>query len=690
MRDGASFTGAPLLIMEQRVKADRPVPDLGSIQEKIVAKRFDDALTDLADVLQAEPDNPDALYMSAVCRRYTGDFGTALQLIGQLKEIWPEHGRAHQEEGHTYRDMGRPDEALLAYARACRFNPALVASWRGQLDILKRKGLTQQAEQVKAQLENLRQLPQPLLGVLDLIGQRKLLQAEDICRKFLQKVPHNVEAMRLLADIGVRLGVLDDAEFLLESALKFEPDNTRVRIDYIQALRKRQKFGDALEQARLLLDTAPDNPQFKSLFAIESMQTGDYETALSTFDEILENLPADPVTWTSKGHAHKTCGDYEDAVAAYRAALSNAPHHGEAYYSLANLKVYSFSDTEIEQMLAQENNSNLSHMDRVHLSFALGKAFEDKGDFATSFHYYAQGNRLKKSQTTYKAEQMSRDLKAQRDVCTAELFERRSGCGHAAPDPIFIVGLPRAGSTLLEQILSSHSQVDGTLELPNILSLSQRLRRRARQEGATEYPGILNELSDEELDAFGREYIDDTRIHRQGAPFFIDKMPNNFRHIGLIHLILPNAKIIDARRHPMACCFSGYKQLFAEGQEFTYDLTDAGLYYRDYVELMDHWDTVLPGKVLRVQYEDVVSDTPAQVRRILDYCGLPYEDACVNFYETKRSVRTPSSEQVRQPIYTSGLEQWRNFEPWLEPLKAALGDVLQRYPIPAQPASART
>jgi tetratricopeptide (TPR) repeat protein len=690
MRDGASFTGAPLLIMEQRVKADRPVPDLGSIQEKIVAKRFDDALTDLADVLQAEPDNPDALYMSAVCRRYTGDFGTALQLIGQLKEIWPEHGRAHQEEGHTYRDMGRPDEALLAYARACRFNPALVASWRGQLDILKRKGLTQQAEQVKAQLENLRQLPQPLLGVLDLIGQRKLLQAEDICRKFLQKVPHNVEAMRLLADIGVRLGVLDDAEFLLESALKFEPDNTRVRIDYIQALRKRQKFGDALEQARLLLDTAPDNPQFKSLFAIESMQTGDYETALSTFDEILENLPADPVTWTSKGHAHKTCGDYEDAVAAYRAALSNAPHHGEAYYSLANLKVYSFSDTEIEQMLAQENNSNLSHMDRVHLSFALGKAFEDKGDFATSFHYYAQGNRLKKSQTTYKAEQMSRDLKAQRDVCTAELFERRSGCGHAAPDPIFIVGLPRAGSTLLEQILSSHSQVDGTLELPNILSLSQRLRRRARQEGTTEYPGILNELSDEELDAFGREYIDDTRIHRQGAPFFIDKMPNNFRHIGLIHLILPNAKIIDARRHPMACCFSGYKQLFAEGQEFAYDLTDAGLYYRDYVELMDHWDAVLPGKVLRVQYEDVVSDTPAQVRRILDYCGLPYEDACVNFYETKRSVRTPSSEQVRQPIYTSGLEQWRNFEPWLEPLKAALGDVLQRYPIPAQPAGART
>ena len=676
--------------MEQLVDTNRSLPDLGSIQEMVVAKRFDDALTDLAEIFRAEPDNPDALYMAAVCCRYTHDFKSALEHIGKLKTISPEHGRAHQEEGHTYRDMGHPDDALLAYSRACRFNPALTASWRGQLEILRRKGLDRQAAQVTAQIEALQALPRPLLAALDLIGQRKLIKAEDICRQFLRKVPHHVEGMRLLADIGVRLGVLEDAEFLLESALKFEPDNARVRIDYIQALRKRQKFAAALEQARLLLDTAPDNPQFKSLFAIESMQTGDYETALSTFDEILAQLPADPVTLTSKGHALKTCGDYEDAVEAYQAVIRSTPHHGEAYYSLANLKVYSFSDAEIEEMHAQESNSNLSHMDRVHLNFALGKAYEDRGDFATSFRYYEQGNRLKKLQTTYRAEQMTEDLKAQRDVCTAELFERRSGCGYEALDPIFIVGLPRAGSTLLEQILSSHSQVDGTLELPNILSLSQRLRRRARQEGTTQYPGILDELSDEELEAFGKEYIDDTRIHRQDAPFFIDKMPNNFRHIGLVHLILPNAKIIDARRHPMACCFSGYKQLFAEGQEFTYDLEDVGLYYRDYVDLMDHWDTVLPGKVLRVQYEDVVNDTVHEVRRILDYCGLPYEDACVNFHETKRSVRTPSSEQVRQPIYTSGLEQWRNYEAWLEPLKSALGPVLDRYPIPAATEGARS
>jgi tetratricopeptide (TPR) repeat protein len=670
-------------MMELRVEENRSLPDLGAIQELVVAKRFDDALTDLADILQAEPDNPDALYMSAVCRRYTRDFHTALQLIGQLKDIAPEHGRAHQEEGHIYRDMGKPDEALLAYARACRFNPALVASWRGQLDILTRKGLHQQAGQVGRQLEALQQMPRPLLSVLDLIGQRKLLQAEDICRKFLQKVPHHVEGMRLLADIGTRLGVLDDAEFLLEAALKLEPDNTRVRIDYIQALRKRQKFDAALDQAKLLLDSAPDNLQFKSLFAIESMQTGDYDTALTAFDEILERLPADPLTLTSKGHALKTSGDYDDAVEAYRAAIRSNPHYGEAHYSLANLKVYEFSDAEIARMHDAEQNRDLSYMDRVYLNFTLGKAYEDKRDFATSFRYYRQGNRLKKSQTTYKAEQMSDDLQAQREVCNADLFARRSGCGHDAPDPIFIVGLPRAGSTLLEQILSSHSQVDGTLELPNILSLSQRLRRRARQDGSARYPEILNDLSVEELEAFGKNYIDDTRIHRKDAPFFIDKMPNNFRHIGLIHLILPNARIIDARRHPMACCFSGYKQLFAEGQEFTYDLSDVGQYYHDYVELMDHWDDVLPGKILRVHYEDVVADTQGQVRRILDYCGLRYEDGCVSFHETRRSVRTPSSEQVRQPIYTSGLDQWRHYEPWLGPLKSALGSVLHRYPVSA-------
>ena len=356
--------------------------------------------------------------------------------------------------------------------------------------------------------------------------------------------------------------------------------------------------------------------------------------------------------------------------------LASSPSHGEAYYSLANLKVYSFSEKEIAAMKAQEDNADLSFTDRIYLSFALGKAYEDTGDFARSFACYERGNGLKKSQSRYDADQMTADLEAQAAICTASFFEERSDFGESAPDPIFIVGMPRAGSTLLEQILSSHSQVDGTLELPNILALSQRLRRQGRGEGATSYPGNLADLTQENCEQFGAEFIRDTRIHRQGAPYFIDKMPNNFRHLGLIKLILPNAKIIDARRHPMACCFSGYKQLFAEGQEFTYSLEDIGHYYRDYVRLMDHWDEVLPDFVLRVDYENVVDDLEGQVRRILEFCGLPFEDACLEFHRTDRNVRTPSSEQVRQPINRSGLDYWRNYEPWLEPLKRSLGETI--------------
>ena len=657
-------------------------PALATIQANIVAKKYGQALADLGVILRDEPDNTDALYMSAVCRRYRREFDVALAQLARLKALAPENGRAHQEEGHAYRDMGRPDRALAAYTQACRFNPALVASWRGQLHCLTRRGSLREAAQVRAQLDYLKRLPQPLIIVMDLLSQGKLLKAEELCRKFLQKVPHHVEAMRLLADIGIRFGVLADAEFLLESAHEFDPKNVRVHMDYIQALRKRQRFAKALEQARALLETSPENPQFQSIYAIECMQTGNYEEALNLFDRVLKRIPGDPVTLTSKGHAFKTNGQYDDAVASYQAALDSQPRHGEAWYSLSNLKVYSFSDTELERMHAQERSQELAHTDRVHLSFALGKAYEDRDDFETSYGFYAQGNRAKKAASNYDADRMTDELRAQQRVCTAGMLERGARAGHPAGDPIFVVGLPRAGSTLLEQILSSHSRVDGTLELPNMVSLAQQLRRRGRSGKEPDYPEILATLSDEELREFGQQYIDDTRIHRQDAPFFVDKMPNNFRHIGLIHLVLPNAKIIDARRHPIACGFSGYKQLFAEGQQFTYDLADLGQYYRDYVELMDHWDAVLPGKVLCVQYEDVVGDLETQVRRILDHCGLEFELACLSFHRTERAVRTPSSEQVRQPIFKSGLDYWRNYESWLDPLKDALGeDVRRRFGI---------
>ncbi len=643
------------------------------IQRKIVDQSIAEARADLDRYLIDSPDDPEALYMMAVCHRLERQFDLAHDCLGRLQYLSPENGRAYQEEGHAFRDAGDLNRALTAYELACRFNPALLASWRERVRLLGLLGRGEESMRIKTQCDRLAVLPKPLLAARDLMSQGKLGKAEDLCRQFLQKHPDHVEGMRLLADVGVRMGVLDEAEFLLESAIAFQPDFVDARIDYIQVLRKRQKFHAARAAAEALLAFDPENPQFQSLYAIESMQTGDYDTALTVFDNVLERIPGEPATLTSKGHALKTVGRFDDAVDAYHEALIGSPNHGEAYYSLANLKTYRFDVSEIESMLASLELTTLSHMDRVYLHFALGKAFEDAADVERAFYHLEAGNHLKKAQSRYLARQMTDEFTAQKQVCDATLVRRGRDAGYPANDPIFIVGLPRSGSTLLEQILSSHSQVDGTLELPNILSYTHEIRR-----SEAGYPNALRELSDDELRAFGQRYIEETRIHRAGAPFFVDKMPNNFRHIGFIKMILPNARIIDARREPMSCCFSNFKQLFAEGQEFTYSLEDIARYYRDYVDLMDHWNVVLPGEVLKVQHEDVVDDLESQVARILDFCGLEFEASCVEFHKTERSVRTPSSEQVRQPIFRDSLEAWRKFEPWLEPLKQELGQDILR------------
>ncbi len=654
---------------------------LHDIKELIQSRKFAQAEEHLLDIIALNRKHEEALYMLAVCQRYQHNYSTALATLAALTLLAPEHSRAHQEMGHVHRASRNHDEALSAYSRAVQINPALEASFSAQIDILNATGRSQFTGRLDQQLATLKSMPKPLVAVTDLIAQGKFVKAEHLCKAFMQKVPRHVEGMRLLADIGSRLGVLDDAEFLLESAVEFEPNNARVRIDYIQVLRKRQNYEEALRQAKILLEKNPNNPQFQSVFAVESMQSGDYETALSTFDSILTILPEDAVTLTSRGHALKTRGQTDDAIDSYRRAIVKAPAHGEAYYSLANLKLFTFKEDEINAMEVQQNHSSTSHMGRIYLNFALGKAYEDNGDFDRAFASYERGNAFKKAQSRYKSAELSDEFRAQAEVFDSAFVARHQTTGFAAADPIFIVGLPRAGSTLLEQILASHSLIDGTMELPNMLSLAQKLRRGERMGVTNHYPGVLKEMAPERFLEFGQKFIDETRIHRGSAPYFIDKMPNNFRHIGLISLMLPNAKIIDARRHPMGCCFSGFKQLFAEGQEFTYGLKEIGIYYRDYVELMDHWDVALPGKVLRVQYEEVVADLDTQVRRILDYCGLEFEQSCISFYENQRSVRTPSSEQVRRPIYQSGIEQWKNFEGHLGPLKEALGSVLDRYPI---------
>jgi len=648
--------------------------DQQEIQKLIQQGKLPDALRAL-DGLDADDRNSQMnLYMRGVCLRHLRQWADAEKVLHQLIAKSPSYGRGFQELGHLYRDAGRPPEAVGAYATACHLNPALKASWQGQYNLLDHERSVDRVAQVKERIDWLDGLPPVLLASLDMLHEGKLIKAEQLCRQFMQQNPQHIEGMRLLADIAIKHGVLEDAEFLLESAVAFDPGHQRARIDYVQALSKRQRYQQASEEAKALLEASPENPQFQSLYAIQSMQLGDYQTALDLFDSILERIPHDPVTHVSKGHALKTGGKTAEAVSSYQAAIDAQPMHCDAWYSLANLKTYRFDDDQIRTMLELDKNPHLAGQDRVYLQFALGKAFEDKNAFDKSFFHYSKGNDIKRTQVQYRADGTSRECEEQIAACTPETFKQVSG--HDAPDPIFIVGLPRAGSTLLEQILSSHSQIDGTLELPNVLSISGKLRRLGQREGNNRYPEILNHLTPETLRELGEEYIRDTQIHRLGAPFFIDKMPNNFRHIGLIRLMLPNAKIIDARRDPMACCFSGFKQLFAEGQLFSYSLDDIGRYYKDYVKLMAHWDEVIPGYVLRVQHEDVVANLETQVTRMLDFCGVPFEESCLEFHKTERNVRTPSSEQVRQPIFSTALEQWKNYEPWLEPLKQALGSTL--------------
>lgn len=645
-----------------------------SIQKKITAGQFDQALEELQQLLDQDPNHADAHYMSAVCCRYQKNYLLAQQHIDALSELALDRGRLYQEQGHLFRAQSLIDRAIVAYQAACQLNPALIASWQAQAELFAGVGDTAGAQQAQMQVQSLQAMPKALLAVTDLMEQGKLYKAEQLCKQFLQQSPTDAEAMRLLADIAFRIGAAEEAEFLLNSAVEFHPSNTRLLIDYITLLRQRQKFEASMQVAEKLLKTDNNNPQFNSVYAIAKMQLGDYAEAVESFDRVLAQLPYDAITLTSKGHALKTWGKNTAAIESYQSAIESNPSYCEAYYSLANLKTYRFEDAELERMLALDNKQVLTPANATHLYFALGKAYEDRQQWDVSFAYYERGNRVKKQQSQYDADKMSEELLSQRVFFSSDAIEQLSPSGYSDDAPIFIVGLPRAGSTLLEQVISSHSQVDGTLELPNMLAIAQKLRRKGQGNNGQSYPELIADLSDAERHALGEQYIEETRIHRQNAPFFIDKMPNNFRHIGLIKTILPNAKIIDARRHPVACCFSGFKQLFAEGQEFSYSLDDIAQYYNDYLKLMSHWDSIMPGAILRVQYEDMTADTETQVRRILDYCGLPFEPACLEFYKTDRAVRTASSEQVRQPIYQSGVDQWRNFEAHLQPLIRQLTD----------------
>ena len=639
--------------------------------------RLAEAASACHKLLGFAPDNIDALYTLGVSQRMQRQIPKALKTLDKLIAINPSYGRAWQERGHCLRDSGRSEDAIAAYQRAVTHNGALVASWRLLGELHDAAGREAPADFAAAQYAHLSKLPPELLSVASFIQEGRIFKAEQLCRAFLQRNGHHVEAMRLLAEIGMKFNAYDEAEFLLESCKVLEPDNVSAHYDYVKVLRKRQKFELSVAEAAELRAKEPGNPEFEMLYANENLAIGNFDEAMLVYEALLGSMPNNPGINLTYGHALKTIGRQDEAISAYRRAYQVKPDCGDAFWSLANLKTYRFDDSEIAQMREREASPVSALDDRYHLCFAMGKALEDRGEYAGAFEYYERGNRLKREELKYSPARLAKEMQLQRELVTTDLLKRFSGAGCGARDPIFIVGLPRAGSTLLEQILASHSQVEGTMELPNIFALAHRLDRNRVVGEEPEYPANLANLSHDDVTRFGKEYLRDTQVYRKlGTPHFIDKMPNNFRHIGLIHMILPNAKIIDARRGAMGCCFSGFKQLFAEGQEFTYGLTEIGTYYRDYVQLMEHWDQVLPAKVLRVRYEDVVADLETQVRRLLDYCELPFEDACLNFHQTDRAVRTASSEQVRQPIFKSGVDQWENFSAYLDPLRDTLGPEL--------------
>lgn len=637
----------------------------------ISGKKFRDALIHI-NKNRSLISNKDFFYLSSVCYRYLNETKNALFSLDQLIQIAPEYGRAYQEFGHIYFKTDDKKMSLKSYVRAVRHNPSLHASWLGIL-AHEGHGLNESLiEHAQKNVIYLKNLEPELKSVLSFIHEGKLAKADTLCRNFLIEHPHHVEAMRLLAKIGTDLHIYDDAEFLLESSMLFDPENTQVKFDYVAILIKRQKYGQALKHAKDLYAENPTNPNAKKILATSLFRTDKYKESLELYDSVLEVEPNNTDILLSKGHLYKTSGNIPKSIEAYQKAYKKDKFFGDAYWSLANLKTYKFTDEEINSLTDMVGDDNLSDSEKVFMHFSLGKAHEDNKDYDLSFSHYKTGNDYKKKQSLFNVEDYVEECSNQISVCTSDLFNSKNDWGCKSNEPIFILGLPRAGSTLIEQILASHSKVEGTHELPNIISTAHKLNQRRAQDINSKYPDILLGMSAPELKAIGEKYIEDAKVFRTNKNFFIDKMPNNFRHIGLIKLVLPNAKIIDIRRSSMSACFSCYKQLFAEGQEFTYNFKDLATYYNEYVDLMDHWGRELPNTILSIKYEDVVHDIDATVKQILDYCNLPFEQECIEFYNNKRSVKTPSAEQVRQPIFTSGLDYWKNYEHHLTDLKQEL------------------
>ncbi len=607
-------------------------------------------------------------------KRYSDAEGWLRQAI----DLAPTFAKPHEDLGAALLQQNRVAEALPVLEKATQLDPSLELAWINLGKALASRGRGREADVAFEKAFSLNPERRKLAHAAEHQKAGRLEEAVRLYKEILRANPENVDALRMLGIIAYAASDVDEAERLFRRAVDLAPDYVDAIIDLGNTQKEQNRYEEAIGRFREAIRLEPDNVKAHYLLASTLSPAALTFEAIAAYERVLELRPRHAGAKLGLGHMLKTVGRQAEAVQAYRDCIALKPDKGETYWSLANLKTYRLSDQDIRDMESRVGKEGIGDESRVNFMFALAKAFEDRGDFDRAWEYYSQGNATRRMLEQYDPVGTEVKNDAIVDVFSREVLAERAGLGDPDPAPIFVVGLPRSGSTLIEQILASHSRVEGTSELPYVQQVARTLDRN-RADGIN-YPEALLALGEKHLQALGRDYLERARMHRlEGLPHFIDKMPNNFPSAGFIHLILPNAKIIDARRYPLDSCLSCYRQLFGQGQPFTYDLTDIGEYFLQYQRLMDHWHEVMPGRVLTVQYEDVVTDFEAQVRRLLDYCELPFEESCLRFHDTERPVRTASSEQVRQPIYSKSVHFWRNHEAHLGELIEVLEPVLGRY-----------
>ena len=657
----------------QQSRAPRSLFD--DILNQLQSRQTEQALASCQDVLSQYPDDINIMGLLGAAQGDLGRFKAAEETLGKVIDLAPTFAKPYEDLGTLLMQQQKAKEALPLLEKAIRLDPKLEEA---HFQLGKALSLLGRGAEADESFERCFALsPQRRMMALAAEHHKagRLQESEKLCRQVLQKNPRHVDALRMLGLIAAAAGDLDNAEHLLRQVLEHAPDHAPAMFELGRVLKEMDRPEEAIEVYRELLAQQPDNPKVHYRLAGVLGPAALTEESAAAYRRCLELAPKHAGAWLGLGHMLKTLGEQEQGIAAYQRCLELEPEFGEAYYSLANLKTYRFQDTEIEEMKQRMDGEEINDTSRVNFLFALAKAYEDRKDYQQAWHYYEEGNARQRMLVSYdpvQTETVNDDLVT---FFNADYFKTHRGVGHLDQAPIFILGLPRSGSTLVEQIIASHSQVEGTSELPYIGRLTKSLNHN-RADGM-KYPQVMAELEPRHFNRLGQDYLELAARHRlEGTARFIDKMPNNFPSVGFIHSILPNAKIIDARRHPMDACLGNLRQLYARGQTFSYDQCDIGEYYLQYLRMMAHWEEVLPGRVLRVQYEDTVADLESQVRRILDYLELPWEESCLHYHDTDRAVRTASSEQVRQPIYTSGLGFWHNYEPYLEELREILEPVL--------------